>query len=197
MFPQALLFSLCALSASAQLTTSRTASASTEAETTVTLLALGSVTSGLAGSVVAATPCGETTYALTCTDTDVCDGYRLTFAATAGPTDYKITYDTSTAGATGSVAESCSLDGTTKAVCAATVSLSAGGKHTQTKTTSTLTGTQISYAQYPMTAGANLLASGSASCTVSSQAAAPTAALDVYKVLVVPAAAAAVAAAMM
>jgi len=78
MFSQALLLSLCVLGAIAQSTTLQTATASSEAATTVTLLALGSATSGLAGSVVAATPCGETTYALTCTDTDVCGGYHLT-----------------------------------------------------------------------------------------------------------------------
>ena len=78
MHSQALLLGLHALGAVAQFSTSRTATATVEAETTVTLLALGTVTSGLAGSVVTATPCGETTYALTCTDTDVCGGYELT-----------------------------------------------------------------------------------------------------------------------
>ncbi|KAK5114460.1 hypothetical protein LTR62_002395 [Meristemomyces frigidus] len=162
-----------------------------------TVLALGTLTTGLAGSVVSADPCGETTYALTCTDTDLCSGYDLTFYATAGPTDYKITYATSTLGVTGSIAESCSLAGSplTLAVCAATVSLSANGKNTQSKTTSTLSSAQITYVEWPITAGGSLLAGRTAACTTTAKAAAPTAGLEVYKVLVVPAAAVAVAAA--
>lgn len=45
---------------------------------------------------------------------------------TENPTQYEFSYATSVAGATGSVSESCSLSGSSYAVCAETIGLSAG-----------------------------------------------------------------------
>ena len=87
------------------------------------------------------------------------------------------------------VSESCSLDGKTLAVCEASISASANGHHTKTKTTVTRSGNGVHFFQVPITAGANKL-KGLASCTNSGNAAAATAITDVYKVLVVPGAAA-------
>ena len=115
---------------------------------------------------------------------------------TDGPGKHSVAFATSTQGAQGSVAESCSLAGTTSAVCAETVMLSAGGEKTQTATTATLTGNELNFQQIPVTAGASLLAASDApSCTTTQGAAAPTAAVGIFKVLVAPAAAVAAVAA--
>ncbi len=101
-------------------------------------------------------------------------------------------YTSSTGGAAAGVTQSCSLSGSSYAVCANTVSLSVDGTSTVTSATTTASGSQLQFAQVPITAGANLLATGS--CKTSGSAAAPTNVMEVYKVLVVPAAAALVAA---
>ncbi|TKA75438.1 hypothetical protein B0A55_04883 [Friedmanniomyces simplex] len=116
------------------------------------------------------------------------------FLVTEGPTDYQISYATSTGGATGAYTESCSLSGSSYAVCVATLSLSADGTKTAVSTTATASGSQLHYGQFPITAGADKLASATGSCMASGNAAVPTGVMEVYKVLVAPAAAALMAA---
>ena len=83
--------------------------------------------------------------------------------------------------------QSCSFAGKTEAVCAGTYSGSSAGFATTTSTTVTVTGV---IEQIPITAGASKL-SGAGQCTATEDnAAAPTAISEVYKVLVVPVAAA-------
>lgn len=95
-----------------------------------------------------------------------------------------------TAGAEATLLEDCSLAGTTEAVCTASVSLSANGKHTAEQTVVTRTGSDVHYFDVPITAGASKL-SNLAACTKSDNAApAATGAVDIIKVLVVPGAAA-------
>ena len=79
MLSQTLFIAACVVGALAQSTTS---AASQNADTATATVLIGSVTSGLAGSVVSAAPCGDTTYAFTCTDTDACSGYALTVCPT-------------------------------------------------------------------------------------------------------------------
>ncbi|KAK3066932.1 hypothetical protein LTR53_016496 [Teratosphaeriaceae sp. CCFEE 6253] len=183
---------LCAAAAAGAFAQSTTTLATSAAGTTATATVLiGTITGGLAGSIVSADGCA-TTYAFSCTDSAEC-GAAPSFSVTEGPTMYMFSYSTSTAGAKGTYAESCSLSGSSYAVCAATLSLSAQGTSTKTSTSTTLTGSQLHYGQFAITAGAEKLVRAG-SCTQSGNAAAPTGVLEVYKVLVVPAAAAMVAA---
>ncbi len=70
MLSLAILFAACAASAIAQSTTTLPA---TSANTTVTATVLiGTLTTGLAASVVSASACGDTTYVFECTDTLAC-----------------------------------------------------------------------------------------------------------------------------
>lgn len=78
MLSQALVLAACALGAVAQSTTTM-ASASAVNTATATLL-VGSATTGLAASVIAADSC-DTTYNLVCTDTAACSGIAATVRA--------------------------------------------------------------------------------------------------------------------
>lgn len=72
------------------------------------------------------------------------------------------------------------------------LSLSANGQSTVTKTTATLSGSSLVYGQFPITAGAEKLASATGSCTATANAAVATGVRGVremVKVVVVPAAA--------
>ncbi|KAK5715341.1 hypothetical protein LTR17_016775 [Elasticomyces elasticus] len=189
MWSQTTLLAACAVGALAQSTT--TLAQVSSASTAMATVLIGTVTSGLEASVVDADACGGTTYAFTCTDSRECSA-APTFSLTEGPTHHQFSYATSTAGATGSYAESCSLSGSSYAVCVVTLSLSAPGTSTHTKTTVTASGTDLHYGQFPITAGAEKLATATGSCTSSGNAAAPTGVQEVYKVLVAPAAAAVV-----
>ena len=90
---------------------------------------------------------------------------------------------------TATLIETCSIDGTTAAVCSAYLAVTSGGKHTKTSSTVTYSGAEVAskFYQVPITAGVQAL-STTTSCT--GNAAAPTGVADVYKVLIVPGAAA-------
>lgn len=110
--------------------------------------------------------------------------------ATYGSDFYEVSSGISSDGAEVTVSASCSLAGTTSAVCVESISLSVDGKQTKTVTTGTLTGAQLPYQQVPITAGASKLAGATGSCTVSGNAAAATGIREIYKVMVFPGAAA-------
>lgn len=96
-------------------------------------------------------------------------------------------------GAVATFVQTCLLTGSTEAACSASIYASAQGSSTKTTTTTTLTGNELDFHQVPITAGAALLDStfaAAGTCTTSGNAAAPTGILEVYKVLVVPGAAA-------
>lgn len=109
--------------------------------------------------------------------------------ATYGKDSYEFSTATSADGVQVTISESCSLKGTTQAVCTESFSASGSGTSTASKTTVTLSGDQLHYYQVPVTAGADKL-SGNGQCTATGNAAAPTAMSNVYKVVVVPGAAA-------
>lgn len=115
-----------------------------------------------------------------------------------GPSHYSVALSTSTAGVQLSIANTCALYGTTKAVCRQTVSGSARGTQTSTAPAEyTLNGNDFAshYATFSLTAGGDKIAKATGSCTKpwegSKGAAMPTGITnsDVYKVIVVPAAA--------
>jgi len=70
MLSHAILFAACAASAIAQSTTTPPASSGNTMATATVLI--GTVTTGLAASVVSASACGDTTYVFECTDTLAC-----------------------------------------------------------------------------------------------------------------------------
>ncbi|KAK1055191.1 hypothetical protein LTR12_015401 [Friedmanniomyces endolithicus] len=191
MLSHAILFAGCAASAIAQSTTALPATSGNTMATATVLI--GTLTTGLAASVVSASACGDTTYVFECTDTLACSDLPP-FSATEGPTHFMFSYTSSTGGAAAGVTQSCSLSGSSYAVCANTFSLSVDGTSSVTSATTTASGSQLQFAQVPITAGANMLATATGSCKTSGSAAAPTDVMEVYKVLVVPAAAALVAA---
>lgn len=82
---------------------------------------------------------------------------------TEGATTYRISTDVSTrtmgVDVAGAVEENCSLEGTTKAVCGATIKASAQGTSTSTNTTATATGTDVYWFDVAITAGAEKTAS--------------------------------------
>lgn len=104
--------------------------------------------------------------------------------ATYGPSSYEVSTAATVDGTAAILSETCSLDGTTQAVCSASISVSLPG--TSTATHSQITLSDINFYQVPITAGASKLPA-STSCT-NENAAAPTGVTDIYKVLVVPAA---------
>lgn len=91
------------------------------------------------------------------------------------------------------VTESCDLTPSSMAVCSVLVSGSVedAGK-TKTKDTVTYEGAEATqkWYQVPITAGAEKLPAAGATCTADGNAAMATAAVDLYKVVVVPGAAA-------
>lgn len=114
-------------------------------------------------------------------------------------------YETSTAGGVAAISQSCDLDGPsgafTQAVCSYSLMLSAFGESTATASSTTLFGSQsgLQYAPVGITAGAEKLPSGPATCTETSSgsAAAPTGIRkEIYKIIV-PVGAALAAGAMM
>lgn len=78
---------------------------------------------------------------------------------TEDATTFNIATGTTISGIQATVSESCSMAGTTSAVCTAAVSLSEAGESTVVKTTTTVTGTDMHYYQIPITGGANMLTS--------------------------------------
>lgn len=92
--------------------------------------------------------------------------------------------------------ESCSIEPTSSAVCAYSVSASADGKDQKEKTMSTYEGPQAAdkWFQVPITAGAEKLPAegvNRATCTAPGNQAAPTAGVkEAWKVVIVPGAAA-------
>ena len=85
--------------------------------------------------------------------------------------------------------QACGLDGTTKAVCGLTYSFDTSGSKTASSTVTTLSGHQVVFGPVAITSGALKLANG-ASCTSTSSAAAATAVREIYKLMIVPGAAA-------
>ncbi|KAK3721782.1 hypothetical protein LTR37_002947 [Vermiconidia calcicola] len=191
MLTQILLLASLALGAFAQ------SSSAVAAQTNLNLFIDAGTDQNFIGSVMAA-DCGATTYALACTEGDYGSGIlsstcdpSATVRATYGPSYFGISTEAETAGIRATLVQTCSLDGTTLAVCSASIGASADGMSTSGTTTITRSGTDVHYFQVPITAGANKLP-GSASCTSTAStgaAAAATGIVDVYKVLVVPAAA--------
>lgn len=71
---------------------------------------------------------------------------------------------------TGSVAENCELQGTTAAVCAATISVSIQGTSTAITTTGTLDGTDYHRFDVAITGGAEKTAAATGECQAKSGA---------------------------
>lgn len=90
----------------------------------------------------------------------------------------------------------CTLEGTTAAVCAGTLSASVDGDATATSVTRTLDKENIHFYSVPITASVGKLAD-LGSCTLSVNGAAATGLGQVYKVIVVHSAAALLAGALM
>lgn len=87
--------------------------------------------------------------------------------------------------------QTCSLDGTTKAVCSLTESIwGGGGKSTTSTTVTTLTGNALTWWQVPITAGATKLTHPPPCTSSSGSAAAATGFSEVIKIMVIPGAAA-------
>ncbi|RQM04741.1 hypothetical protein DH86_00004255 [Scytalidium sp. 3C] len=87
---------------------------------------------------------------------------------TEGPSVYVVYYSTQVIAygetATGTVSESCKLQGTTAADCSANVFLKAGGTSTKASTTSLLTGADYHRFNVAITGGADKTASATGSC---------------------------------
>ncbi|KAI7272289.1 hypothetical protein KC345_g7098 [Hortaea werneckii] len=209
-------FAACAVATFAQNTTSASITSNSTTPTASILVAESVYTTGFAASVVDVDAC-DTTYQIVCTDRYLCSGYALTMSITEGGGIYKASYKTSAGGAGGELYQTCSLGSASSvADCEVTLSLSAGGEQTATTTEEVRTGREVIWAQYPITAGAGKLTAATGTCTASRNAASggsvngasstatfDSAAVatgfavkDVYKVLVVPAAAAAAAGAL-
>ncbi|KAI7475127.1 hypothetical protein KC351_g10299 [Hortaea werneckii] len=210
-------FAACAVATFAQNTTSASITSNSTTPTASILVAESVYTTGSAASVVDVDAC-DTTYQIVCTDRYLCSGYALTMSITEGGGIYKASYETSAGGAGGELYQTCSL-GTASSVadCEVTLSLSVGGEQTATTTEEVRTGREVIWAQYPITAGAGKLTAATGTCTASRTAASGGGSVngasstvtfdsaakatgfavnDVYKVLVVPAAAAAAAGAL-
>ncbi|RMY81921.1 hypothetical protein D0862_12188 [Hortaea werneckii] len=211
-------FAACAVATFAQNTTSASNRSNSTTPTASILVAESAYTTGFAASVVDVDAC-DTTYQVVCTDRYLCSGYALTMSITEGGGIYEASYETSAGGAGGELYQTCSLGSASSvADCEVTLSLSAGGEETATTTEEVRTGREVIWAQYPITAGAGKLTAATGSCTASRNTGLVTAASgspasstvasnngavangfavkDVYKVLVVPAAAAAAAGAL-
>lgn len=112
------------------------------------------------------------------------------FLATYGPNSYRSLAQTQVGVFSGRTLFECSFEATTSAVCTVSASNVLNGYHTATSTTFTATGAaELGYHQIPVTAGASKLFPSEA-CKASANVAMPTGVVDVYKVLVVPGAAA-------
>ncbi|KAK3642045.1 hypothetical protein LTR56_010916 [Elasticomyces elasticus] len=194
MRPSISVLAFCA-GAAAQQTTNR-ALGPDSSRVTATVLA-GTLTEGLAGSIIDANPC-DTTYAFACTEGgDDCDGRDWTYYLTKGLSTYQIEYTSSSQGTKGTAYEFCSMHGSFSAVCTETIRLSYNGTRSETATTITASGTDLTYGEFPITAGAHKLAKATGICTTSGNAAVATGSVELLKVIVVPAAAVAMAAGMM
>jgi hypothetical protein len=91
---------------------------------------------------------------------------------TQGPFEYLFDMYSSTSGTVAFASQSCSLQNIGAAVCSMFVSASYNGTSETTTTTATFSGTDLHYAQVPITAGGALLATAGASCVTSSATAA-------------------------
>jgi hypothetical protein len=184
--------------------------ASAIAQTTLNLFVDGSSNEKFVGSIVNA-KCDETTIALLCTHGSFGDGIESTtcdpsatvsfsstsptlvnrvntstqILATYGPNSYEISTAATQDGTAVTLLETCSITSNTAAVCSFSIGAHIGGQSTSTSSSTTLT--SINHFQIPITAGATKLPA-TAACTAAANAAAPTGLVDVYKILVVPAA---------
>ncbi|KAK5175207.1 uncharacterized protein LTR77_000344 [Saxophila tyrrhenica] len=204
MFTQAILLSFAlgsyaqSISSSAVLGSSSTTASSVDAQTTMNLFIDAGSDQQFIGEVLNA-DCDKTTYGLYCTEGDygsgilssTCDPDAIA-RATYGPGSFGLSTEAMTSGVRVTLVEECQLSGTTQAVCTASIGVSANGENTATSSTGTRTGTDVNYFQVPITAGASKLAACTGSDASSSGNAAPaaTGAAEVWKVLVVPGAAA-------
>ncbi|KXT05266.1 hypothetical protein AC578_8351 [Pseudocercospora eumusae] len=168
-----------------------TTAPSVSAQTTITGI-IGTYTSGIVASVVAANPC-DTTLAIQCTDMGeyYCSKVPdFVITVTQGPSKYEFDYSTVAAGEVISVTQSCALDYESstirQAVCSAFVSVSARRTRTQTSSVKTLTASPVfNVEEILITAGAEKLPSAGSSCTATEEeGAAATQVSQVYKVLV-------------
>ncbi|KAI0469976.1 hypothetical protein GGR56DRAFT_156149 [Xylariaceae sp. FL0804] len=178
---------------------SQTTSSSVAAQTTASLF-IGGVVAGehFAASVVGV-GCGHTTYVIACTageyvgangqETNCNPAHNA--SATYSGDFFEISSATDISGTKVTLVESCSLTGSTEAACTTSYGATAGNTKTKTSYSTTYTGDVASnkFFQVPLTAGVAAL-STTTSCTDSG--AMPTGVIDVYKVLVAPAAAAAI-----
>lgn len=92
--------------------------------------------------------------------------------------------------------EVCTLNPTTSASCSLSLDMSASGEKTKTTSTYSFEGAEAEaqYFQVPITGGADKLRMAPTTCVSADNAAAPTRAARLYKVVVVPGAAALLAA---
>lgn len=151
-------------------------------------LIISRITLSIAGSIISADNC-DTTYRFTCTNEAVCNGRTWAYTLTKGLSTYNVRYTTSTDGTKAEASELCLMHGSYSAVCTETVSYSFSGTKTVTTITTSASGDQLAYGQFPITAGTQKLAKATGVCTINGNAAAPTRNVEVLKVLVVPAAA--------
>ncbi|KAK5159427.1 hypothetical protein LTS14_002569 [Recurvomyces mirabilis] len=145
----------------------------------------GAITTGIAGSIIEVNSCGTTTYAIICTEASLCLA-NATYYVTQGPTTILVSYSTSANGTAGTARESCSVDHSTYAICTETVVYDVAGSKTTVSTTAAASGTDLAYATFPITAGAEKIARPTGKCGTATA----LGGVAVVKVLVLPAAAA-------
>ncbi|KAK3117135.1 hypothetical protein LTR53_001792 [Teratosphaeriaceae sp. CCFEE 6253] len=190
------LLALCALGAAAQTPTLTRGFGDVPNSTLFATVLAGHITDGLVASIVAADPCAVT-YVFTCGGDDAaCDGRGWPYTLTKGLSTYEMRYTTSASGTRAAAWELCSMHGSYSAVCVETVSYSFSGTRSATTVATSAAGAEVTYGQFPITAGASKLAKATGVCTASGNAAVPTGGVEVWKVLVAPAAAVAVVAGM-
>ncbi|KAK3677302.1 hypothetical protein LTR78_002840 [Recurvomyces mirabilis] len=141
----------------------------------------GAITTGIAGSIIEVNSCGTTTYAIICTEASLCLA-NATYYVTQGPTTILVSYSTSANGTAGTARESCSVDHSTYAILVYDVA----GSKTTVSTTAAASGTDLAYATFPITAGAEKIARPTGKCGTATA----LGGVAVVKVLVLPAAAA-------
>ncbi|KAF2768663.1 hypothetical protein EJ03DRAFT_116489 [Teratosphaeria nubilosa] len=186
------------------LTNATTTASAVSFDTKSATILFGSISFGIAASVVGA-DCSQATYQMVCTNSDQCSNTETFFSTvtiTEGPSTYAFTSTTSLPTFTASYVQDCSISNSSFAVCDESV---VEGWNATSSTTyaqqTTYHGDQVVLGTFPITAGADVLASAYSSCegvTGSKGAAVAVAtgvvgAREVYKVLIAPVAAAAIA----
>ncbi|KAK4553322.1 hypothetical protein LTR86_009622 [Recurvomyces mirabilis] len=164
---------------------STTLLSSSSQDVVVTMPFLNSWSSALAASIIAADAC-QTTMALQCADASACPGLTGTIMATGGPNWYEHNFTTLTNNQATPISESCTFiagQATCKDIFQYSLSGATASANTTTATMTYSNGT------IRVTGGQDKIQAVMGSCTSTHSGARATPAVQVYKVLVIPAAA--------